>query len=199
MVLGLGVGTTALAIIIGIVLTLIIQPGSFVDQEIVRETVGTRPSSRRTPRAHPNLAEISEKLMALLPANALGSMVENDMLRVVIFAVGDGVLITMPPKQSHPPAGFVGFAGGSLHGRGTLGHVARTDCRVRPVGPEDLQDRPWRSSGDGGLCRATVLSGLLLAFSTSSSAAMMPLSIKVWRRFSWPRCSAWISAWPTWR
>ncbi len=35
------VATTALAIVIGIVLALIIQPGNFVDQEMVRQTVGT--------------------------------------------------------------------------------------------------------------------------------------------------------------
>jgi len=215
------IATTALAIVIGIVLALVIQPGSFVDQEMVRQAVGTAtlgPVEASGPPAlseipdeasgPPALSEIPEKLMSLLPANPLGSMVESDMLRVVIFAVVVGVaLVMMPPGQSKPLLDLLG----------SLQEVCMTVVRwammLAPIAVFGLLAQLTSKIGLAALLGmavyvATVLAGLLilfvfymillfvfagrrplpflagtrelllLAFSTSSSAAVMPLSIK---------------------
>ena len=202
------IATTALAIVIGIVLALVIQPGSFVDQEMVRQAVGTATLGPVEASGPPALSEIPEKLMSLLPANPLGSMVESDMLRVVIFAVVVGVaLVMMPPGQSKPLLDLLG----------SLQEVCMTVVRwammLAPIAVFGLLAQLTSKIGLAALLGmavyvATVLAGLLilfvfymillfvfagrrplpflagtrelllLAFSTSSSAAVMPLSIK---------------------
>jgi Na+/H+-dicarboxylate symporter len=202
------VATTAFAIVVGIILALLIAPGHFVDSAMVRQTVGAATIGPAEAVGPPSLAEIPEKLMSLLPANPLGSMVENDMLRVVIFAIVVGVaLVMMPPRQSKP----------LLELLGSLQEVCMTVVRwamlLAPVAVFGLLAQLTSKIGLGALLGmavyvATVLTGLLvlfalyiailflvarrpplpflaetrdlllLAFSTSSSAAVMPLSIK---------------------
>ncbi len=202
------IATTALAIVIGLILALIIEPGRFVDSAAVRATIGTAASPGGTAPATPAFAELPQKLLTLLPSNPLSSMVENDMLRVVIFAIVVGIaLVMMAPTQSRPLLDLLG----------SLQEVCMTVVRwamlLAPLAVFGLLAQLTAKIGLDALLGmavyvATVLLGLLLllgvyllivtfaarrnpldflrsvrevlllAFSTSSSAAVMPLSIK---------------------
>jgi Na+/H+-dicarboxylate symporter len=186
------IATTAVAIVIGLVLAL-----------------GTGVPIEGTAAALPGFAELPQKVLTLLPANPLSSMVENDMLRVVIFAMVVGVaLVMMAPTQSRPLLDLLG----------SLQEVCMTVVRwamiLAPVAVFGLLAQLTAKIGLEALVGmaayvGTVLLGLflmfliylavlyaavrqrplgflrsvrevlLLAFSTSSSAAVMPLSIKV--------------------
>jgi Na+/H+-dicarboxylate symporter len=203
------VATTALAILIGVVLAYVIQPGRFVDTGALQASLGaSSPAAAQAAPAAPNLVELPQKLVGLLPTNPLGSMVQADMLQIVIFGMVIGVaLVMMPPQQSRP----------LLDLTGSLQNVCMTVVRwamwLAPYAVFGLLAQLMSKIGLDALVGlavyvGTVLLGLLamlcvylalvrivlghrpwaflkslrelllLAFSTSSSAAVMPLSIK---------------------
>lgn len=202
------VATTVVAIVIGLTLALLFKPGLLVDGETVKATLGTAMVTGGTTPTIPGFAELPQKVLTLLPSNPLSSMVENDMLRVVIFAMVVGVaLVMMVPAQSRPLLDLLG----------SLQEVCMTVVRwamlLAPVAVFGLLAQLTAKIGLDALVGmaayvGTVLSGLLLmfvvylivlytvaaqrplafiksvrellllAFSTSSSAAVMPLSIK---------------------
>ena len=203
------VATTALAIIIGLVVASVIKPGTYIDSQTLQATMAATPVTiEQTAEVGINFKELPQKVITLLPANPLSSMVESDMLQVVIFAMVIGVaLVMMAPAQSKPMLDLLG----------SLQEVCMTVVRwammLAPVAVFGLLAQLTAKLGLDALLGmaiyvGTVLLGLLLlflvylviiffvarlnplvfiksvrdvlllAFSTSSSAAVMPLSIK---------------------
>lgn len=198
------VGTTAIATIIGIGVTIALNPGQFVDASAV---AGARPPSP-SPAQLPSVGEIPDALTNLLPTNPLESLVGGQMLQIILFAVLMGVaLISLPPERSAPLYDVLG----SL--QDVCMTVVKWAMRLAPIAVFGLTARLTASLGLTTLAGmaayvGTVLLGLvalfvlylglgsavarlsplvfvarcrellLLAFSTSSSAAVMPLSMK---------------------
>jgi len=201
--------TTTLAIIIGISVAMAIEPGSFVDANSLKITAQASAASASPIQATtPTLSELPQKLVTLLPSNPLSSMVEGQMLQVVLFAMVIGVaLVMMSAAQSKP----------LLELMASLQEVCMTvvgwAMRLAPFAVFGLMAQLTTKIGLNailgmGVYVGTVLLGLvilmcvyllliflvtrerpfhflrdtrdvlLLAFSTSSSAAVMPLSIK---------------------
>ena len=201
------VAATALAIVIGLVLASLIEPGRYVEGEAVQSLRSAAPPATEA-AAPPRLADLPQKLLALLPANPLVAAIESNMLQVVIFAVVVGAaLVLMAPKQSKPLLDLLG----------SLQEVCMTVVRwamwLAPYAVFGLLAQLTTKIGFDALLGmavyvGTVLAGLLvmlvvnltvlyvgarippgrylrdtrelllLAFSTSSSAAVMPLSIR---------------------
>lgn len=203
------VATTAMAIVIGLVVASIIQPGTYIDSQSLQATMSIAPViTEQAASQDINIAELPQKVVALLPSNPLSSMVESNMLQVVIFAMVVGVaLVMMAPAQAKP----------MLELLGSLQEVCMTVVRwamlLAPIAVFGLLVQLTAQLGMDALFGmavyvGTVLLGLLLlfitylimifliarehpfsfirsisdvmllAFSTSSSAAVMPLSIK---------------------
>ncbi len=197
--------TTAFAAAIGLWIGAVLEPGSGLAENLIEQvSVADAPA----PMTPPNLEEIPETIVRLLPGNPLGSMVEGEMLQVVIFAIIVGIaLVALTPAQSKPLLDLLM----------SLQHVCMTivrwAMRLAPLAVFGLMARLTSQLGLNALLGmayyvATVLMGLgvllllylglvwslagqtpgsflratrellLLAFSTSSSAAVMPLSIK---------------------
>jgi len=203
------IATTALAIIIGLTVANVIKPGTYIDNQVLQTNLGVAPSAvEQTDTTALNLKELPQKVITLLPSNPLNSMVENNMLQVVIFAMVMGVaLVMMVPEQAKPLLDLLG----------SLQEVCMTVVRwamlLAPFAVFGLMAQLAAKLGFDALLGmavyvGTVLLGLiclffvyliilfvfarvnpisfvvsvrevlLLAFSTSSSAAVMPLSIK---------------------
>ena len=200
--------TTTVAIIIGLAVAQIIKPGSFVDATSLKASVSTTAVTTQTQTAMPTLSDLPQTLITILPSNPLTSMVEGQMLQVVLFAIVMGVaLVMMKPAQSKP----------LLELMASLQEVCMTvvgwAMRLAPFAVFGLMAQLTTKIGLNallgmGVYVGTVLFGLLillltylfiiyittresplifmhsikdvmlLAFSTSSSAAVMPLSIK---------------------
>jgi Na+/H+-dicarboxylate symporter len=200
--------TTAVAIIIGLTIASVIKPGNFVDSQALQASLGVAPViPEQIPGAF-EFNELPQKVVSLLPDNPLNSMVESNMLQVVIFAMVIGVaLVMMATEQSRPMLDLLG----------SLQEVCMTVVRwamlLAPFAVFGLLAQLTAKLGFDALVGmavyvGTVLLGLillfcvyliilfvvarvrpvffiksvrevlLLAFSTSSSAAVMPLSIK---------------------
>ena len=205
--IGYFVATTTVAVILGIWLALMIRPGSYVAAaEIQRSPVAQSVADAKP--AAPSLGNLPRQFVSLLPSNPLSSMVESNMLQIVIFASVVGIALVMMPREQAKPM---------LDLLATLQEVCMTVVRwamwLAPWAVFGLLAQLTSQIGIQALAGmavyvATVLVGLLilfvlfltiayvgagtgpaklisatrdlllLAFSTSSSAAVMPLSIK---------------------
>ncbi|MBN7795858.1 dicarboxylate/amino acid:cation symporter [Parahaliea mediterranea] len=200
--------TTTIAIVIGLAMADFIEPGRLIDPERVQATLGGTVPQVANAAATPELRELPAMLVNLLPSNPLNSMVEGQMLQIVLFAAVVGVaLIMMAPSQARP----------LLELMASLQEVCMTVVRwamwLAPFAVFGLLAQLTTKVGLHALTGMlayvfTVVAGLalllalylallyimagkrplpflraardvlLLAFSTSSSAAVMPLSIK---------------------
>lgn len=202
------IGTTVVAIVIGIALAYAIQPGKYVSMEMLSVTEAAPAETSKAAAERLDIATIPDKLVTILPHNLIGSMANGQMLQLVVFSLIVGIaLVTMPRERARPLLdmlasvqevcmtivrwamllapfavfglmaqitskvglqalfGMAVYVGVVLLGLGIL--LALYLCVV--WGAARMRPLPFL-----GAIRET----LLLAFSTSSSAAVMPLSMK---------------------
>jgi Na+/H+-dicarboxylate symporter len=201
------VTTTVIALTIGILLVTTIEPGNFIDSSLIRESFGIV-DVEPIERTEFNIQDIPQGLVSLIPSNPLASFMSGEMLSIIVFALIVGVSMIALPKQSSQPildlleaiqkitmkvvswamrlaplAAFGLIAGitskigiSALVGIGTymltvvLGLFVMLFIYVLII--KFFAKRPLSSTF------AMMRDAQLLAFSTSSSAAVMPLSIK---------------------
>ncbi len=199
--------STALATVIGIGLALIFEPGSYVQVDDVMRQVASTAQPAAT-QSFPPLAELPNKMIALIPRNPLSSMVTGEMLQVILFAAILGVaLLSIPAQQARPLFELLGalqevsirvvswamllapiavfglitklvanlgievLAGMAMYvGVVLLGMLAMAGFYLLVVA--------LAGAGPVRQFLGNVKELLLLAFSTSSSAAVMPLSLQ---------------------
>ena len=94
--------STAIAAAIGIFLALNIQPGHFVDASSLVES-GVAEGASIVAKGFPAASELPSKVSGLIPKNPLASMATGEMLQVILFsAVLGAALISIPVQQSKP-------------------------------------------------------------------------------------------------
>lgn len=201
--------TTAVAVLIGIVLASVIQPGKYVDISSASATAVTQEVEEELDtEATLGLQQVPQAIVGLLPNNPLSDAVEANMLQIVLFSIIVGLaLITMQPAQSKP---LLDLLGSVLEVSMT---IVRWVMVIAPYAVFGLITQLVIETGFDafvgiGIFMATVLFGLLilltlylvlalafggwapwtflartreallLAFSTDSSAATMPISLK---------------------
>ena len=210
---GFFVGTTLLAVALGLGVATLIEPGLYIDRVIVDAALSDPAgAAAAAPAAPPAASEIPDLVLRLFPRDPLATFVSGNMLQIVVAAAVIGIaLAMMPPAQRSPvtellasvQAACMVIVGWALRLTpvavfGLLAHIASR------VGPSVLVG--------AGMYVVTVLLGLallaalylvavrvaarrpvraflhaardvvLLAFSTSSSAAVMPMTLNVAER-----------------
>lgn len=201
------VATTIIALTIGILLVSTIGPGNFIDSSLIRESFGIE-DVEPIEKAEFSIQDIPQSIVGLIPSNPLASFMSGEMLSIIIFALIVGVSMISIPKQSSRPildllesiqkitlkvvswamrlAPFAAFglmAGITskigLSALGVLGAYMLTVVAglfvmisVYMLIIKFFAKRPISSTFK------MMKDAQLLAFSTSSSAAVMPLSIK---------------------
>lgn len=202
------IATTSLAVTIGTALASWIRPGTFVDPELVATALGTRPvgvaSLESTAEVSPSL---HDRLVNLIPTNPLGAALDESMLQIVVFSILVGVALINIGNRARPlldllasiqqlsmeivswamvlaPLAVFGLlaqitmkvgastlAGMSVYVGSVLAGLLILLCAYLGI-----------VRVAGGFSATAFLANVrevqLLAFSTSSSAAVMPLSIK---------------------
>ncbi len=201
------VATTAIAIVIGIAFALWIRPGQFIEPQLLHMSESA-PAAAPASTVPPTLDDFPERIVTLVPTNPLMSMTESNMLEVVIFAVIVGIaLVIMAPKQSKPlldllgslqevcmtvvrwamwlaPVAVFGLLA-ALSARlglnallGMAVYVATVLLALLSLFGLYLTLMYFAAGMTPKRFLRAVGDVLLLAFSTSSSAAVMPLSIR---------------------
>jgi Na+/H+-dicarboxylate symporter len=210
--LGLGAAvyfviTTVIALTIGITIATTIEPGNFIDSDLIRESFGIE-EIEIIQSAALSIHDIPQSIVGLVPSNPLSSFMSGEMLSIIIFALIVGVaMITLPKKSSRPILDLLESI------QDFTMKVVSWAMRLAPFAAFGLMagivSKVGLSALTGlGAYMATVVAGLfvmmivyiiiikffakrplsstlaiikepqLLAFSTSSSAATMPVSIK---------------------
>jgi len=192
--------STVVAITIGIILASLIQPGNYIDPTSTGDSINIPES---TDMSVPNF------LLHLFPDNIFSSLLSGEMLQIVIFSLIMGVaLVTIPKRQSRPLRTLLesiqNVSMTVVKWAMTLAPLAVFGLTARMVSQVGLDTLVGM-----GIYVVTVLAGLLillllylsvvfvisrrtpftflkdvrdaqlLAFSTSSSAAVMPVTIRV--------------------
>jgi len=93
--------STAVAAGVGILLALNIQPGNFIDASALMDIdVGQVTTAAK---GFPDVSELPAKVSGLIPTNPLASMASGEMLQVILFsAVLGAALLSIPASQSKP-------------------------------------------------------------------------------------------------
>ena len=199
--------TTAIALTIGITIATTIEPGNFIDSSLIRESFGIE-EVEIIESAELSIHDIPQSIVGLVPSNPLSSFMSGEMLSIIIFALIMGVaLITLPEKSSRPildllesiqhftmkvvswamrlaPFAAFGLMAGIVSKIGLSALAGLGAYMITVVAGlfvmlivyiiiiKFFAKRPLSST------LATIKEPQLLAFSTSSSAATMPVSIK---------------------
>lgn len=201
--------TTAIACIIGIAVAITIRPGDYIAPDLVAKLMAGTNADAVPAAAPPSLADLPEKIVSVIPKNVIGAAVNQEMLQVVVFAIFAGAALLATPRARAQPLldVFAGLQEISLKivawamilaPYAVFGLLARITLQVGLdaiismsvyVGAVLLglfllllmylaiifglaHRNPGRFLGQ-------IKEVMLLAFSTSSSAAVMPLSVKV--------------------
>ncbi|MYD69330.1 MAG: dicarboxylate/amino acid:cation symporter [Acidobacteria bacterium] len=200
--------TTAAATAIGIALALFVQPGNYLDRETVQQTLGPALVVASAPAEEVRLADLPDRIVALIPSDPARAALNQSMLQVVLFAILMGIaLLAIPPARAKPLLDLSGSLqevsmqvvswAMLLAPYAVFGLLAQISIKI---GLEALLGLSiYVVVVLGGLVILNVLylivvaigAGMspvrflsatrevqLLAFSTSSSAAVMPLSIR---------------------
>jgi Na+/H+-dicarboxylate symporter len=201
------VSTTTTAISIGVGLALLVRPGRLLDAEAARALSQTD-AAPSPEAAAVTVDSLPLAIAGLIPINPLGAMVESEMLGVVVFAIFIGIaLVSLPPAQSSPLLTLLGSLQSvsltvvrwamKLAPWAVLGLMAQLLSRLGLGALVGMS--AYVATVLGGLLLLLVVylilaavlgrtspirflkaarEAQLLAFSTSSSAAVMPLSMK---------------------
>lgn len=94
--------TTAIALTIGIVIVTTIEPGNFIDSALFRESFDLG-GTETVEKTELTIQDIPQSLVGIIPSNPLASFMSGEMLSIIIFAIIIGVsMISLPPKSSKP-------------------------------------------------------------------------------------------------
>ncbi len=202
--------TTSFAISVGIIVSLLIQPGQYIDTTLPNISSG---SAYQLGDDDDNVAPFTSEgipdfILNILPQNPISSMVKEEMLQVVLFSLIIGLaLVSLSPPKSKPLLDLLGSV------QEVCMTIVRWAMLLAPLAVFGLLAQISMKVGVQAMLGmavyvGTVLGSLfillvfylvvitfigrrpplwflknvrevqLLAFSTSSSAAVMPISIK---------------------
>jgi len=200
------VGTTTVAVLIGVALAMFVEPGQYIDPQMLNTTL-----------SYTDVVDVGKKLetltlhdriVGLIPANPLSAALDESMLQIVVFAILMGVALASIDSVRAKPLLDISRSVQELSMKivswamviaplAVLGLLAQITMQVgidALVGMSVYVGTVLAGLGlllvfyltiafmVGGIRPSVFLSQIrevqLLAFSTSSSAAVMPLSIK---------------------
>jgi Na+/H+-dicarboxylate symporter len=204
------VAATVIAVCLGLGAALIIQPGAYIDRELLQVVLPANAAASPPAAAAelPSFKDLPDVLLGLFPTDPLATFVSGNMLQTVISAVIIGLaLVVMPASQKRPILDLLASI------QGVCMVIVGWVLKFVPVAVFGLLANISARVGLStllatGVYVATVLAGLLalllvylaviallgrmspsrflasarevmlLALSTSSSAAVMPLTLK---------------------
>ncbi|MEM6780525.1 MAG: dicarboxylate/amino acid:cation symporter [Pseudomonadota bacterium] len=203
---GYFIATTAISISIGILLVNLIQPGQFVDTQFVDDAVGA--SAGIVPTQTFDELTIPQRIANMIPTNFTQASLERNMLQIVIAGILIGIVILTLPKDTTKPFHDLCVFGQVATMKIISWAMAIAPYAVFGLICEVIIRIGFDALVGVGAYFVTVILGLicmlgvymaiiviiggrnpltffskirevqLLAFSTSSSAAVMPLSIQ---------------------
>jgi len=97
------IATTTIAVVIGITIAIEIKPGDFVNAELVQAMAGETPHAVIAEGSAPENINLSEQIARLIPSNPTQAQVDKDMLAIVVYALFIGVALLALEKRLSKP------------------------------------------------------------------------------------------------
>jgi Na+/H+-dicarboxylate symporter len=98
--------TTLVAALIGVLVALAVEPGAYLQ---VAQLPAAAATAGADAAAAPSLSSLPARIVGVVPTNPLQASVEQNMLQVVVFAIFVGVaLVTMEGKLARPLVDLLG-------------------------------------------------------------------------------------------
>jgi Na+/H+-dicarboxylate symporter len=95
--------STVIAVIIGLGVATLIKPGTFIDSEVIRQVADVNHAVDVVGGSMPGLKELPETVLGLFPKDPLTTFVSGNMLQTVISAMIIALaLVAMPIKERKP-------------------------------------------------------------------------------------------------
>jgi len=97
--------STLIAVVIGIAIALLIQPGTYIDSDLIRQVTDNDGGAvRSVTAAHmPGLKELPEVVLGLFPKDPLTTFVSGNMLQTVISSLIIALaLVALPTREKKP-------------------------------------------------------------------------------------------------
>lgn len=97
------VGTTVLAVLIGLGAAWLIEPGKFIDGAAMQQALAQNTGPMASPAKVPAMGDMPNLITSLFPRDPLTTFVSGNMLQIVITAAIFGLaLLMMPAAESKP-------------------------------------------------------------------------------------------------
>ncbi len=200
--------TTMISITIGIVLVQLIRPGDFIDQSLAQTALASGAASGNTPQKTFNDLTIPQRIANLIPTNLARAELDKNMLQIVIASILVGIAMLSIPASTGKPLKDLCVAGQVVSMKIISWAMAIAPLAVFGLLCNITIRIGFDAVVSVGVYAMTVITGLfcmvivyklivkilagrsifdffagireaqLIAFSTSSSAATMPVSIK---------------------
>lgn len=84
--------TTTIAVLIGVGLAILITPGQYIDPQLLTKTLSNVGATTKVVEQLETFS-IRERIVELIPANPLSAALEESMLQIVVFAILTGVAL----------------------------------------------------------------------------------------------------------
>ena len=97
------VATTAIAMTIGILVATTIMPGNFIDSSLIKDSFGIEDKGELVESIDISISDIPQSIVGLVPSNPLASFMSGEMLSIIIFALIVGVSLISLSKESSKP------------------------------------------------------------------------------------------------
>lgn len=95
--------TTLAAVVIGVAVALLIRPGDYVDHELIASVSEPTPAGAVGETRQLKLGDLPARIVDLVPSNPLRAGVEQNMMQVVLFAALLGIALMSLPKDNARP------------------------------------------------------------------------------------------------
>jgi proton glutamate symport protein len=169
-------GTTALAISIGLLFANIVQPGRFVSEEVRNQLAAEREVQAETSMA---MAEQSlpsgwERLLDIVPRNPAEALAEGNMLQIVFLALAIGIALTLVPEKKAEPV--MRFCEGMME---VILALVRAVMHVAPYAVFALLVEVMATMGLDVLAALLIYSGVVLAGLATMIFVVYPTILRV--------------------
>ena len=93
--------TTSIAVVIGIAVATLLRPGDYIDAELMQTMGGDTPHTVTSVKLEQYDTSLAQRIVRTVPENPLKSLVDKDMLSIVVYAIFIGVaLLALEKRQS---------------------------------------------------------------------------------------------------
>ena len=95
------VATTTIAVVLGITVATVLRPGNYIDVDLVQSMAGDTPHTVTITSEEQNDISLPQRIVSLVPENPSQSLIDKDMFAIVIYAIFIGVaLLALERRQN---------------------------------------------------------------------------------------------------